>query len=144
MSLTELTQDLLTRCDKASELIYAGRYEEAREVLGELWRGVGIRPKLDNYPSEIAAEALLRCGSLSGFLGHVQVKDVQERAKDLLTEALHIFQTLDLKSKVSEAQYELGICYWRVALLRKPALSLTKLVPEQRQNSTVRLLLCAL
>jgi hypothetical protein len=117
MSLTELIQDLLSRCTKADELIYAGRYEEAGEVLGELWRGVGIRPNLDNYPPEIAAEALLRCGSLSGFLGHAQVKDVQERAKDLLTEALHIFQTLGLNTKVSEAQYELGVCYWRAGAI---------------------------
>jgi tetratricopeptide (TPR) repeat protein len=113
MSLTELTQDLLSRCDKASELIYAGQYEEARELLGELWRGVGMRPDVDSYPPEIAAEALLRCGSLSGFLGHAQARDAQEKAKDLLTEALHIFQNLDLKTKVSEAQYELGVCYWR-------------------------------
>jgi tetratricopeptide (TPR) repeat protein len=113
MSLTELTQDLFTRCDKAAELIYAGQYEEAREVLGELWRGAGIRPNVDRYPREIAAETLLQCGSLSGFLGQAQAKDVQEKAKDLLTEALHIFQTLNLKTKVSEAQYELGVCYWR-------------------------------
>src|SRR5215210_9011270 len=114
MSLTELeAADILKTCAKASELIYAGRYEEAREGLGDLWRGVGVRPAVDHFPREVAAEALLRCGSLSGFLGDAQAKDAQERAKDLLTEALHIFQGLDLKSKVSEAQYELGVCYWR-------------------------------
>ena len=113
MSLTELRQELVTRCTKADELIYAGRYEEAREVLGAVWRGVGVRPDVHGYSPELTAEALLRCGSLSGFLGHAHVKDVQERAKDLLTEALHIFQTLDLRAKVSEAQYELGVCYWR-------------------------------
>jgi tetratricopeptide (TPR) repeat protein len=135
MSLAELTQDLLTRCTKASELIYAGQYEEAREVLGETWRGVGVRPDVSSYPLEIAAEALLRCGSLSGFLGDAQAKDVQERAKDLLTEALHIFQTLDLKSKVSEAQYEHGVCYWRAGAFEEARIVLnqarTGATPEQ-------------
>jgi tetratricopeptide (TPR) repeat protein len=135
MSLSELTQDLPTRCAKADELIYAGRYEEARDVLGELWRGVGIRPTVDNYSLEVAAEALLRCGSLSGFLGHAQAKDTQERAKDLLTEALHIFQSLDLKSKVSEAQYELGVCYWRAGAFEEARITLDQArigaTPEQ-------------
>lgn len=135
MSLTELTQDLVRRCAKADELIYAGRYEEAREVLGELWRGVGLRPNVEGYAPEIAAEALLRCGSLSGFLGHAQAKDVQENAKDLITEAFHIFQNLDFKTKLSEAQYELGVCYWRAGAFEEARIILnharTGATPEQ-------------
>jgi tetratricopeptide (TPR) repeat protein len=93
-------------------LIYAGRYEEARDELGELWAGIGERPQLDFEP-RIRAEVLLQCGTLSGWLGSASQLDVQEKAQDLLTEALHIFQTLNLKTKVSEAQYELGMCYFR-------------------------------
>jgi tetratricopeptide (TPR) repeat protein len=106
------TIELEKRCSKASELIYAGRYEEARDELGELWVGIGERPQLDFAP-QIRAEILLQCGTLSGWLGSARQLDVQEKAKDLLTEALHIFQTLGLKTKVSEAQYELGMCYLR-------------------------------
>lgn len=135
MSLTELKQDLLTRCTRADQLIYAGQYEEAKGVLGELWRGVGERPNVDSYLPEIAAEVLLRCGSLSGFLGHVQAKDVQEKAKDLLTEALHIFQTQRNQAKASEAQYELGVCYWRVGAYEEARIILnqarTEATPEQ-------------
>ncbi len=133
MSLAELIQDLLARCDKAAELIYAGQYEEARESLGELWQGVGVRPNIASYPLEIAAEALLRCGSLSGFLGHAQAKDAQEKAKDLLTEALHIFQTLNLKTKVSETQYELGVCYWRAGAFEE-----ARIVFDQALNGATR------
>jgi tetratricopeptide (TPR) repeat protein len=136
MSLAELTQDLLTRCSKASELIYAGQYEEAGEVLGELWRGVGIHPNVDSYPPVIAAETLLRCGSLSGFLAHSQVEDAQEKAKDLLTEAFHIFRTLDLKTKVSEAQYELGVCYWRAGAFEEARIILN----QARAEATPELL----
>src|SRR5215210_7305990 len=100
-------------CSKTSELIYAGRYEEARGELGELWAGIGERPQLEFAP-QIRAEILLQCGTLSGWLGSAKQVDVQEKAKDLLTEALHIFQSLNLKTKVSETQYELGECYWRL------------------------------
>jgi tetratricopeptide (TPR) repeat protein len=106
------TSEIEKRCSQTSELIYAGRYEEARDELDELWAGIGGRPQVDLEP-QIRAEVLLQCGTLSGWLGSANQLDVQEKAKDLLTEALHIFQSLNLKTKVSEAQYELGMCYFR-------------------------------
>jgi tetratricopeptide (TPR) repeat protein len=99
-------------CSKTSELIYAGQYEAARDELGELWAGIGERPLLDASP-QWRAETLLQCGTLSGWLASSKQVDAQEKAKDLLTESLHIFQTLNLKAKASEAQYELGMCYFR-------------------------------
>jgi tetratricopeptide (TPR) repeat protein len=42
------------------------------------------------------------------------VEGAQERAKDLLSEALRKFKAQGKHAKVSEAQYELGICYWRL------------------------------
>src|ERR1051325_8916176 len=107
------TNKLEKRCSNAAKLIYAGRYEEARDELGELWVGIGERPQLSFAP-QIRAEVLLQCGTLSGWLGSAQQLDVQEKAKDLLTEALHIFQTLNFKTKVSETRYELAECYWRL------------------------------
>jgi tetratricopeptide (TPR) repeat protein len=99
-------------CSKTSELIYAGQYEAARDELGELWAGIGQRPVVD-APPQIKAEVLLQCGTLSGWLGSTKQVDVQEKAKDLLTEALYIFQTLNLQTKVSETQCELAVCYFR-------------------------------
>ncbi|OLE51288.1 MAG: hypothetical protein AUG51_23995 [Acidobacteria bacterium 13_1_20CM_3_53_8] len=111
MNLTDLSVE--QKCTKAYELIYAGQYEAAKEVLGRLWRGIGETPALD-YPPEIAAEVLLVCGSLTGWLGSSKQIDAQEKAKDLLTQALNLFQSLGNREKVSEVQYELGICYWRL------------------------------
>lgn len=110
MKLADAT--LAQICTKTSELIYAGQYEAARDELGELWAGIGERPAVD-APPRTRAEVLLQCGTLSGWLGSARQVDVQEKAKDLLTEALHIFETLDLKTKVSETQCELGLCYFR-------------------------------
>jgi tetratricopeptide (TPR) repeat protein len=110
MNLAHATLEQI--CSKTSELIYAGQYEAARDELGELWAGIGKRPQL-NFTPQVNAELLLQCGTLSGRLGSVKQLDVQEKAKDLLSEALLIFQSLNLKTKVSETQCELGMCYFR-------------------------------
>lgn len=105
----------LLRCQFAAELIHTGQYEAAREALGELWRGIGERPIVKGLATSTAAEVLLQCGTLSGWLGSLhQAANAQEKAKDLLSESLRGFQAQREKSKVSEAQYELGLCYFRL------------------------------
>lgn len=104
----------LLRCRVAAELIHTGQYEAAREALSGLWQGVGVRPDVHGLSTLTTAEVLLQCGVLSGWLGSVnQVSGAQEKAKDLLFESLRMFQSQNNLSKVSEAQYELGICYRR-------------------------------
>jgi CheY-like chemotaxis protein len=105
-------------CRQAAEFIFDGQYEEAREALGEFWRGVGNRPSLEGLSSLVTAEVLLQCGALTGRFGSSRnIAGAQEAAKDLLSEALGIFQKLARSSKVSEVHYELGICYWRLGAL---------------------------
>ncbi|MCA1634221.1 MAG: tetratricopeptide repeat protein, partial [Acidobacteria bacterium] len=106
---------ILVRCGVAAGFINAGQYEEAREALGELWRGLGERPEVETLGPATAAEALLQCGVLSGWLGSARnTPGTQEKAKDLLSEALREFQSQGARLKASEAQYELGMCYWRL------------------------------
>jgi tetratricopeptide (TPR) repeat protein len=113
-SLTEEERTLL-RCRVAAEFIHAGQYEAACEALGELWRGVGERSDVEGMPPAIAAEVLLQCGTLTGLLGGaMNVVGVQEQAKDLLTEAVREFQSQGNYRKASEAQAEMGACYWRL------------------------------
>jgi tetratricopeptide (TPR) repeat protein len=107
-------EGVLVRCRLASELIHTGQYEAAREMLGELWRGVGKRPEVEKLTAH-AAEVLLQCGVLSGWLGNSQhISGAQERAKDLIFEALRMFQSEGQHAKVAEAQFELGMCYFRL------------------------------
>ncbi len=110
MNLADVT--LAQICSKTSELVYAGQYEAAIAELGELWAGIGKRPSLNVNP-QLKAEILLQCGTLSARLGSAKQIDAQEKAKDLLTEALHIYQTLNQQTKVSEIQCELAMCYFR-------------------------------
>lgn len=113
----DLTPDqrALLRCHIASELTHAGRYEAAREALGEMWRGIGNRPETKGLSILTTAEVLLQCGVLSGWLGSVRpTPGAQEQAKDLISEALRTFQAQEQRAKVSEAQYELSRCYFRL------------------------------
>ena len=139
MNLTE-TQ-VGNTCALVSDLIYAGRFEEAKEELGELWPGIGERPEF-NFNPLLNAELLLRCGVLSSSLGSAKQIDVQEKAKNLITEALEIFQKIKNQIKVAEAQYELSVCYWRTGALDEARIILEKAkqigTHEQRGKILVR------
>ena len=120
----------LLRCQFAAKLIHVGKYEAAREALGELWQGVGNRPRLKELSSQtVGAEVLLQCGVLSGWLGSVkQIPEAQEKAKDLLTKSLRQFQSQRQKSKVAEVKYELSRCYFRLGAYDEARLILDEAV----------------
>lgn len=128
-------------CHTVSELIYAGQFEEARGALGELWPGIGARPDLE-FSLQVNAELLLQCGTLSSWLGSAKQIDVQEKAKNLITEALEIFYALKNQLKVVDAQYELGLCYWRTGALDEARIilhkAMQKATDEQRGKILVR------
>jgi hypothetical protein len=67
-ALTEERRAAL-RCEVAADLAYAGQYEAAREAMGELWPGIGERPNVKRLSPIVAAEVLLQCGVLTGWLG---------------------------------------------------------------------------
>jgi two-component system chemotaxis response regulator CheY len=102
------------QCRVAADLEHRGQYESARDTLGELWRGVGVRPLLEGLSELTAAEVLLRVGALSGWFGSTrQLEGVQEAAKDLISESITRFHSLGEATRVVAAQSELGLCYRR-------------------------------
>lgn len=116
--LRELDNPLLTaderaalRAQIAADLIHKVQYEAAREVLGELWRGVGERPKVEGLTDKTAAEVLLQAGVLSGRLG--KVEGAQEAAKDLISESTALFEKIGETKRAADARADLSICYWR-------------------------------
>src|SRR5262245_61338499 len=105
---------VLSRCEAAKQLEEAGEFQAAREALGDLWQGLGVRPSLDDWPIEAKAELLLRTGTLTGWLGSAnQVPGAQESAKDLISESAALFEQQGLNEKVAETRIDLAICYWR-------------------------------
>ncbi len=56
----------------------------------------------------------MRAGVLTGLIGNSHhVTAAQEKAKNLISESLAIFETRRHKKKIAEAQTELALCYWR-------------------------------
>lgn len=105
------------RCQLARELELAWHFEAARDAMGDLWQRVGERPGLERLDQATSAEVLLRAGALTGWIGSTkQIEGAQETAKNLITESITIFESLDRPEKVSEAQIELAYCYWRQGL----------------------------
>jgi CheY-like chemotaxis protein len=102
------------QCKIAADFEHRGKYESARDALAGLWNGIGERPALEELSELTAAEVLLRVGSLSGWLGSSQqIKGVQEKAKDLISESITRFQALGETTNVAAARSELGFCYRR-------------------------------
>src|SRR5215211_8658355 len=104
-------------CKDAHKLERAGDYEGARFALRVLWsRRIGDRPRLAELSIDTQAEVLWRVGSLSGWLGSAnQIAGAQEFARDLLTESITLFESLDQQDKRAEAMGDLALCYWRSA-----------------------------
>jgi CheY-like chemotaxis protein/tetratricopeptide (TPR) repeat protein len=144
----DLTPDerALRRCRVAATLIHTGQYEAARDALGDLWQGIGDNPELKGLKPLTAAEVLLQCGVLSGWLGSVrQIPDAQEKAKDLLTEAQRRFQAQGQTAKIAEVYYELGKCYFRLGayddarvILDEAILALNERSPELKAKVFIR------
>jgi tetratricopeptide (TPR) repeat protein len=104
--------------DTARRLERSGDYEGARNSLVGIWSGVGKRPAVEMLSADLQAEALLRAGSLSGWIGTArQLGGAQEFAKDLISEAVRCFESLGNTEKTAEAQTDLAICYWRSGAL---------------------------
>jgi CheY-like chemotaxis protein len=103
------------RCRLAKQLEEVGKYESAREAMGELW---GDPPNVENLDPRTAAEVLLRVGTLTGWLGTTkQIEGAQETAKDLITRSIESFEALQDVKKVAEAQTEIALCYEREGAL---------------------------
>jgi tetratricopeptide (TPR) repeat protein len=107
-------------CEAAKALEYKGEYEKARELLADYWTSIGERPNLKGLEPSTAAEMLLRAGVLTGWISNrSQIADAQEKAKNLITESLTIFQSTNYRRKIAEAQTELALCYWRIGELNE-------------------------
>ncbi len=143
--MAETDESALLLCRRAAELIFRGQYEDAREALGSIWQGVGNRPPMEGLSPLAAAEVLLRCGVLSGWIGSGQhTGGAQDAAKALIVEALGAFESLDQASKVSEARYELGICYWRLGALDEARVTLDEAlrgIPEGSSELRAKILI---
>jgi DNA-binding NtrC family response regulator len=123
-----MAENALRRCELAAELEDSGSYEAACHALGDLWPGTGEHPRLEGLDASTRAHVLLRCGSLTGWLGGARgLGGAQEAARDLLCESLSLFESLGEREGALRAQLELSWCYWRSGALDDARLMLRDL-----------------
>jgi CheY-like chemotaxis protein len=123
------------RCELAKQLEQARNFEAAREAMGELWRGVGERPNLESLDQRTASEVLLRSGALTGYIGSTkQVAGSQEKAKDLISESMAIFESLGDAKKVAEAKTDIAVCYAREGQLDNARVMLSEAVSQLNED----------
>jgi CheY-like chemotaxis protein len=119
------------RCGLARELEEAGNYEAARAAMGELWDEVGDSPILEGLEDATKADVLLRVGALTGWIGSaLQHEGAQEKAKNLISESIRMFEVLESRTKAAEAQTDLAVCYWREGAFDEARVILQDLLVE--------------
>jgi tetratricopeptide (TPR) repeat protein len=95
-----------------------GRYDEALAELKDIWKDTTTFPDVEEFEPRIAAEIILRCGSLIGFIGHnKQIPNSQEKSKNLLTEARNRFLDIYDVEKIAECENYLARAYWQTGEL---------------------------
>ncbi|HKP45640.1 MAG TPA: helix-turn-helix domain-containing protein [Pyrinomonadaceae bacterium] len=105
---------LLEACKRAKAREELGEYEAARDALRPYWQRIGESPKLEGLSDLEAAHLSLRAGTLSGWIGSArQIPGAQEIAKDLISQAARIFDSLGEVELTAEARIDLALCYWR-------------------------------
>src|SRR3954465_2741466 len=101
-------------CDVAKQLEKTGEFETAAEALQAFWPNVNDNPEIDDLEPNLKGLVLLRVGNLLGSMGSADQNAVgQERAKDLITRAAEIFDSVGDQMAVAEARGDLALCYWR-------------------------------
>jgi tetratricopeptide (TPR) repeat protein len=132
------------RCRAAKKLEDAGDYEGASAALGDVWVGLGQRPKLDGLDEPTQAEVLLHAGTISAWVGHTrQVEGVQEVAKDLLFESGRTFERHNMIERLVDAQIQLGLCYWREGALDEARITFREVrprIPDQTGDQMLKVL----
>lgn len=101
-------------CRKLFKLERSGKYEEALAEVKYLWPDTRYLPNIEGFEKRDAAEILLRCGSLFGFLGHFKLlSGAQEKSKNLLDHARRHFLDIYDVEKIVECENYIALAYWR-------------------------------
>lgn len=110
----ELTlQEVFELIEQAKNCEICRDTESLRQILSSVWTNIEEKPELETFDPLVKAEILRSCGVFLNFYGHQnRLETYQERGKNLLTEAVEIFEANLEPEKATEAQIMLAFCYW--------------------------------
>jgi tetratricopeptide (TPR) repeat protein len=141
LDLSHLTPNdrALIKCRKSLELKDRGDYAGAQEVMRPLWNRVGEHPRLDGLHPTVAAEVLLTAGILTGWIGSKdEISEANEWARDLLTESITYYESLQDSIRIAAVRAELGYCYWRAGALDEARILFTEALKRLPSEGNTR------
>lgn len=107
------TPRLLELIEKAKDAEACRDMDSVRKILRPVWPDSRKKPGFNSYGEPIRAELLRLAGFCLAYQGFSKGrKDCQERGRDLLTNAIDLFETLESPHKLAEAKIFLALCYW--------------------------------
>jgi len=111
----KITSSTLTSADVIRLIEYARDAELCRnldlfrQLLSAFWENIEEEPNLKAFAPPFRAELLRLCGVFLNQLGRARgLADYQIRAKDILTQALEIFEIEDSRDKAAETKSSPG------------------------------------
>jgi tetratricopeptide (TPR) repeat protein len=115
-----ITKSTKINASEAIKLIEEARNAElcrdipnSRHILSAFWKNLDDEPMLEGLESVLQAEILRLCGFFLSFYGRSRnLKNYQERGRNLLTKAIETFDFENLRHKSAEAKVMLALCYW--------------------------------
>ena len=129
----------LFKCQSALELKDQGDYSGAQEVMRPLWKRLGEHPNTEGLHPPVAAEVLFCAGVLTSLIGsRDEVKEANEWARDLLTESITYYESLQDVIKIAAIRAELGYCYWRSGALDEARIVFTEALKKLTTEGNAR------
>lgn len=105
--------DVLRLIETAKQAELCRDLESLRKNLLTVWSEDETEPNFDEFELPIKAELLRLYGFYLTFHGRARnLKDLQLKAKDVLTRAIDIFDSENLDVKSAESKIILAFCYW--------------------------------
>jgi len=133
------TDEVFFRCQKALELKDAGNYLGAQEAMRPLWKGVGKRPDTTGLHPSVSAELLLCVGILTCWIASKdQNKEGQETAKNLISESIAYYESMQDAMKIAAARIELAYCYWYEGELNEARIWFTQALQKLTAEGNTR------
>lgn len=127
------------RCQKALEQKDAGNYHGAQEVMRPLWKRLGDRPDTTGLHQEVEAELLLCVGILTCWIASKdQSREGQETAKNLISESIAFYESINDVKKVAAARIELAYCYWYEGELNEARIFFTEAIEKLTVEGNTR------
>jgi tetratricopeptide (TPR) repeat protein len=102
-----------------------------RRILSPVWSEIEKPPDFSNFDQRIKAELYRLAGVFLTLHGFSKcLKNFQVRGKDMITNAIDIYEKLSIHEKAAEAKINLAFCYWNLGEI-KEADTILEVVEEE-------------